>query len=315
MVRAQARGLTPELARERCPRYRTVKATCRRCAEVCPTGAIELEGPPELTIARCTGCLACAAVCPTGAFFQDRLRLPTAGGTLRLSCCVVDSSSPLPCLAGLSWQTVAEALRFGVGVLEVRVGDCETCANRPAVEARDLQQLVLQVAEGLGVEPLRLSVVRQRSAPANPKAALSRRRWLTSLLRQSPSRPEDPFLWRDGAWLPALPVGDVEKVGCCFFCPTCSQACPSRALWVESGRLMFDGSRCNGCGACADACGFGALRVHPRARRGVVELAHSQERSCSRCGERFTGEGQVCPRCWFQEHLWSRDLPPSPPSC
>ncbi|MEE0636715.1 4Fe-4S dicluster domain-containing protein, partial [Adlercreutzia sp.] len=52
----------------RCVVVRNRNASCRRCAEACPTGAILVEGN-DLAVApeRCIGCGTCATVCPTAA--------------------------------------------------------------------------------------------------------------------------------------------------------------------------------------------------------------------------------------------------------
>jgi len=52
----------------RCVVVRNRNASCRRCAEACPTGAILVEGN-DLAVApeRCVGCGTCATVCPTAA--------------------------------------------------------------------------------------------------------------------------------------------------------------------------------------------------------------------------------------------------------
>jgi Ni,Fe-hydrogenase III small subunit/formate hydrogenlyase subunit 6/NADH:ubiquinone oxidoreductase subunit I len=40
---------------------------CARCAEACPTGAIDLAGEPRIDLGRCLFCTDCADACPEGA--------------------------------------------------------------------------------------------------------------------------------------------------------------------------------------------------------------------------------------------------------
>jgi ferredoxin len=56
-------AVSPEL----CIRQRHRRATCTRCLDVCPDGALAWDGGLVVEWERCTGCGACAAVCPAGA--------------------------------------------------------------------------------------------------------------------------------------------------------------------------------------------------------------------------------------------------------
>lgn len=40
---------------------------CALCLEVCPTGAISMDGSANINPAKCTACLACVEHCPQGA--------------------------------------------------------------------------------------------------------------------------------------------------------------------------------------------------------------------------------------------------------
>ena len=57
----------------RCVVVRNRNATCRRCAEACPTGAIAVADN-DLAVApeACVGCATCATVCPTAALEARR---------------------------------------------------------------------------------------------------------------------------------------------------------------------------------------------------------------------------------------------------
>ncbi len=45
---------------------------CARCAEACPTQAIDLRGGPRIDLGRCLFCTDCANACPTGALQYSR---------------------------------------------------------------------------------------------------------------------------------------------------------------------------------------------------------------------------------------------------
>lgn len=283
-----------------CPRSRTTKASCQRCLEVCPTGALHLDPEPRIVAALCTGCGGCAAVCPTGAVTAPLPPVVLNNGTWRLACYQVEKSSPWPCLLGLHWQTVALALEQGLEKLELVVGPCGECVNGKNRDPREqLLPLVRQVAQGLGL-PEPEVVVEERPVPlGTPQAGVSRRALLAFLQGKSQEAPRPSFSWREEVVLPQVAVGEVVRVGPCFLCPACVHACTGKALRIDDSKLVFDGSRCNGCRACADACGFAALEVLPKVVQGGKVLTLAREGVCSQCGEGFLGEAQRCPRCSF----------------
>ena len=56
----------------------------------------------------------------------------------------------------------------------------------------------------------------------------------------------------------------------CRLCedPPCVVACPRDALAQEeeSGIIMIDEDKCNGCGWCIEACDYGAIMLHPETK-------------------------------------------------
>ncbi|MEW6142476.1 MAG: 4Fe-4S dicluster domain-containing protein [Chloroflexota bacterium] len=63
--------------------------------------------------------------------------------------------------------------------------------------------------------------------------------------------------------------------------PRCVEACPRDALVVkpETGILFIDKEACDGCGACAVACTYGAISIHPKSpKKNRVIL------KCDLCG-------------------------------
>lgn len=289
---------------ELCPLSRTGKASCRRCQQVCPTGAVSLEAGPKIRWSACTGCGACAAVCPTGALEMPQLPALTADqdGNLVLACRAVRPQAPLPCLAALSPETLAQALGQTVRRVEVRLGECEACVNGPAVAARmPLVPWVTSVARALGLEQLEVVERRVPGRLAHMAPAVDRR-WLLRL--GSASSPPT----RLPSWLPGREVADgkrgtVHRVGDCFLCPACVHACTAGALRIDEDKLFFLAERCNGCRACADACGFGALKVQAWASEGVQVLAEGKSYYCQQCGEPAVGTGKLCQRCLWKANL------------
>jgi Fe-S-cluster-containing dehydrogenase component len=57
----------------------------------------------------------------------------------------------------------------------------------------------------------------------------------------------------------------------CRLCedPPCVAACPRKALTQseETGIILVDEDKCNGCGWCIEACDYGAIRLHPDTKK------------------------------------------------
>lgn len=67
LVNAMREGMTSLQVDDRfCVRVRHRRASCHRCVEGCPTGALDLNQGPRVDQERCTGCGISASVCPTG---------------------------------------------------------------------------------------------------------------------------------------------------------------------------------------------------------------------------------------------------------
>ena len=100
--------------REACLRLGSRYASCRACADICPTQALR-AAPQSLALgADCTGCGRCQAVCPTGALSVEGFAatpgrdFPEHDAAVLLDCWQVSSQLPsragirVPCLGGLS---------------------------------------------------------------------------------------------------------------------------------------------------------------------------------------------------------------------
>ncbi|WP_324716121.1 hydrogenase iron-sulfur subunit [Carboxydochorda subterranea] len=61
-----------EVHPEQCVRVRHRQARCTRCADFCPTGAIQIGTALKVVPLRCAQCGLCLAACPTGVFGPKR---------------------------------------------------------------------------------------------------------------------------------------------------------------------------------------------------------------------------------------------------
>lgn len=90
----------------RCVVVRNRNASCRRCAEACPTGAIRVEGN-DLAVApeHCVGCGACATVCPTAALESKK---PDDKELLRAAVAAMQANDGAAVIMDAAMQAVAE---------------------------------------------------------------------------------------------------------------------------------------------------------------------------------------------------------------
>lgn len=90
----------------RCVVVRNRNATCRRCAEACPTGAISVEGN-DLAVApeRCVGCGTCATVCPTAALESKK---PDDKELLRSAVAAMQANDGAAVIMDAAMQAAAE---------------------------------------------------------------------------------------------------------------------------------------------------------------------------------------------------------------
>lgn len=90
----------------RCVVVRNRNASCRRCAEACPTGVIRVEGN-DLAVApeHCVGCGTCATVCPTAALESKK---PDDKELLRAAVAAMQANDGAAVIMDAAMQAVAE---------------------------------------------------------------------------------------------------------------------------------------------------------------------------------------------------------------
>lgn len=327
---------------------------CRRCVEACPQDALRiqddsLDAPPALDASRCHACSGCLDVCPSGALSLDghgprtlsrQLRALLQGGdgaavpSLVISC--QDATEPLhhlgerdglpgwlvlelPCLGGVgsAWHLAALA----AGAPAVQVLPCERCMGRGTLtkELAFIRHLLTALgdvhaarrvgvlpARGLrlkravlaasGLTPLADATGADRiPAPCATDTPARVAAWAIGELRVAPGggeQDESPgprVILGEGA-----PLGVLRATGGCTACGVCARTCPTRALSLATGKentqLVLDPAACTGCGVCVQTCPEGVLDVAAGVDLDLLDagchpIARVASASCPDCGE------------------------------
>lgn len=290
----------PRLDPGRCVRGRFTRASCRRCADACPRGAIAIgKGPPVVSPGACAGCRLCQASCPTGAVGDaDELgrALDELGDRPRpvLGCRVpgVEAHDRLSCLGLLDAEALlALGARFPGGVT-LNLVHCAGCAGAAVVPA--LRRRLEELQGWAGSVAARVRAVEAPAALDYERAALSRRQFFSifggrgraaanvELPDARRATPEPGSARRLPAGrrsllrvLEAVPARARAQAEARFFpslsfsaacrgCTACAGVCPTGAIAVDAGdppRPVFERSACTGCGACAEFCRRGAIAL------------------------------------------------------
>ncbi len=271
----------PRYTESRCLLYKNSVGGCDRCYQVCPKGAVRLEGwRVELDEVLCTGCGLCTGVCPgvaleypLGAIQEALIR---GKGQIRCSKAEGKGEEVL-CLGRLTPGLLAEAgSRFGKVVLAR--GDCASCRiggpsvpehlERMAEEARRYHPVEVEVVAGsLPGEPVGrrelfqalLGSARRTAADLVPELPLPAPEEEKGLppelrLRLLAARRASEVRW---------PRIRVEEG--CTLCPVCTNVCPTGAVRrVREGEeyvLYLQVEACTGCGACVESCPPQVIRL------------------------------------------------------
>ena len=222
--------------RERCARQRHRLSACRRCLDVCPTGAIAWEDGLQIDWDRCQRCGACATVCPTGAL-EPRLpsndeiwvqagRAAGERGWVGFAC----SRATLPegagqelihtnCLARLDESLLMGVIAYGARSVWLVAGACETCplgSARAAVERVVHRAGALLAALGrpacieLGtcLPPDLATGAGGQEAADQGVGGVSRRGLFKTLARETARASASARAWREAATPAPSPAGE-----------------------------------------------------------------------------------------------------------
>lgn len=273
----------------RCVVVRNRHASCRACADVCPTGCIEVdEGRLRVHRERCVGCGSCATACLSGALRaaapsddeleQRGLTALDAEGALTVTCGRIPSPAGVSvrCLGRVHEGLLAAWAAAGARTIVLRHGPCSTCPlGRGGAVAEEVGETMNALSRAWG----RPSLVTWEEAPV-PEVSEKRSSAPQAPSEESPLRPSRPKIdgdaaeEREGPARTDPPAPSLPKVGRDGTLPSVvpqrreallrlvrswgdpvdSAAVPR--LW---GAVSIDGDRCRSCRMCAVFCPTGAL--------------------------------------------------------
>lgn len=167
---------------------------CKECANACPALCLTLgDGTLSITATACLSCGRCARVCPTGALMVEgfSLQIESAGHTLTLGCPkqgeVPGDSIRVPCLGGLHENDLLSLLKKHPATA-VRLTDdhaCSTCSSGQGSEtpARQLCAGIAPILRSSLGSTDRVTVWQHPSRLPNSNG---------QPLSAAPNRPEEP---------------------------------------------------------------------------------------------------------------------------
>ncbi|MES9996048.1 4Fe-4S binding protein [Desulfovibrio aminophilus] len=287
------------------------KTVCSRCADICHSHSIRLDGVPSIDRLSCNDCGACAAVCPTDALvafdsgrFIGRVRRLPKTAPLVLGCKKAAASGPDVvgighCFSALGADALMGLVALGFANVVFAHGDCPRCTDGDRL--RGFERMLEETANWLSVFGLRNDVCFEKcriheAAERRVQVDHSRRNFLSALFsgRREPggSMSEKSPLSADTA--PGKHANLVRQL---------HRIRRNHPIAPEPGRHPVQiADTCNACGACGAVCPTGALHCSSGENRFRVDYTPSKCLRCtlcvSVCGKKcitFNGDGYFLP--------------------
>jgi ferredoxin len=273
-----------------------VCSACGRCSSVCLADCLDGKNK-HLDSSRCVYCLECVSACPSGAvryggpIYEKEKRLEKGQDStiLRIDRMEKGQDSMIPRIDRNVTRSdflglIGKGLRVGGGaVVGAALGAGAATLAHKAMDSGDFSAATLaRMAMGMGGFGAAEAVDPVSSGPVSPPGSLSIRRFAETCtacglcVARCPSkilRPSTGQFGLAGLFAPRL---DYDVSYCQFSCTTCLDLCPSGALVkmrpeekqrTKIGDAALVRDLCivikNGtkCGACAEHCPTGAVRM------------------------------------------------------
>lgn len=285
----------------RCLRMRFSDSSCCGCVDICPHGAITLDGTLSVNAEKCRGCLLCTAVCPGGTLEQSEdfsacLTCLSKVPEPVLGCIRTkeNSNGTVACLGGLSEEHLLALSHSLTGKLVLNLSLCSDCHNKQMIDKLRLRLDAISEA-GLSNSNCRIIISESVQSINYREESLGRRGFFKSfgtalfksadlILSSTTAKSEryTPYSEKRLPYRRDLLNSIRNKVSqelatrirshfdscvsfdeTCTRCQGCVAICPAGALQMElpDALPVFDQLLCSGCGLCREFCLDGALRI------------------------------------------------------
>lgn len=316
----QSHGITVEA--KRCTRLRHRLASCTRCSDVCPTGAIQWGGDSlQVDPNKCTGCGGCATVCPTAALeakSPSNVQLHNAaaaqvreGSTavfacqlyLKASSCDHTRIVEVPCIARIDESILIGAVAAGAASVLMADGACATCRQ---AKAREVAVNTTELANALLAAWGKPSLVKLGTPTAMltekvnvkicPAGGMSRRGFFTLLRGETAEVASGAFAGMVSGALVAPKSGELRKLSLDDFPKHVPEK--RRTLLVSLKAIgepvaqqlstslwakVTIAQNCTGCQGCVDFCPTGALVKFEHEDHAGISFQASDCTGCLLC--------------------------------
>jgi len=287
----------------RCLKMRFSESSCRRCADICPHGAVILDSTLTINPDRCHGCMLCTSVCPAGALEQNsdfhaclaklsKVSEPILGCIRTTEC----SNGTVTCLGGLSEEHLVALYHTLAGKLTLNLSLCSDCRNHSIIgqlrqrldalskarlSSSDCSIEISESAQGMNYRDE--SVDRRSFFKSFSKSLFTSASVIISTHNEQTERRTNytekrvpirrELLNRTRNKLSPELVVHLQKHfdsfvsfdETCTRCQGCVAICPTGALWSEADNEIpiLRQLLCTGCGLCCEFCLDGAVRIVP----------------------------------------------------
>ncbi|MFH1490540.1 MAG: 4Fe-4S binding protein, partial [Pseudomonadota bacterium] len=328
---------------------------CRRCLTVCPTNAIQFEDRTLKISSNCMGCEFCIPSCPNEVFSiitDNQENLKEKNKQVRVYCSKLLQeetgisrplpSSIIPCLGSISVHFIINWFIERESPLEVVIGSCPDCSmkdGRTYFEKRESDITTIFSYLNIDIRPVVIRVAREEDIQnakqfymafnrgKDEATALSRRDFILKFrspilftqrdvgkaAKQRKDRgPNAPDATEQlgslvklfkkykgyvssGEVIPGFSEIEIDKT--CTGCGACANLCPTGALRLKQfqsdAELAWTLTRCTQCELCAAVCTKNAVRFIPVCDSKAImsetqrAVKHLYRHTCPECRREY----------------------------